>query len=232
MAQALALCPQLVLAARFEPFGVGRQRSELVESSLSRRRVARQLFVRAARRLQLAPGTPCRAHRLAGLGERVEHGELVARPPEPALLELAAHREQSLGGGGDVFAGGAPSPCVRARAPVGKDPAREHERLLALGPQLRQLAERFVVGQVELRLHVRLAGRSSDRRRVAARAEQQPEGVREDRLARAGLARDRIQAGVELELGLANQHEVLDPEASQHAAPSYGGRLTAPTGLF
>ena len=165
-------------------------------SRASRRgRVARQLVVQRA-----APTASSRQARRASrtvLGrarERVEHRELVARPREPPLLELAAHREQALDRGGDVLARGAAPPRVGARAPVGEDPPRDDERLLALGPQLRERAERVVVGQVELRLDVRLAAGRADRRRVAARAEQQADRVREDRLARAGLAGDRVQA--------------------------------------
>ena len=38
----------------------------------------------------------------------------------------------------------------------------------------------------------------------------------EDRLAGARLARDRVQAGVELELGLPDQDEVLDAQPAEH----------------
>ena len=153
--------------------------------------------MQAPRGKQLAPGAARVADHLGGAGERVEHGELIARSREPPLLELAAHREQALDRGGHVLARGAPAPGVGARAPVGEDPARDDERLLTLRPQLGERSERVGVRQVELGLDVRLAARRPDRRRVAARSEQQPDRVREDRLAGAGLAGDRVQALVE-----------------------------------
>ena len=154
----------------------------------------------------------------ARAGVRVERRELVGGPREPALLELAAHREQRLDRSRDVLARGAPAPGVGARPPVGEDPPREHERLLALGAELGELAERLVVGQVELGLDVGLVRRRPDQRRLAARAEQEPDRVREDRLPRAGLAGDRVQPRVELELGLPDQDEVLDAQPPEHPA--------------
>ena len=147
-----------------EAVRVGDERAQLVEPRLGRGRVAGQLVVGAARGGQLAPGAARRARGVGRAGERVEHRELVGRPREPALLELAAHREQRLDRRGDVLARGAPAPGVGARAAVGEDPPREDERLLALGAQLGELAERLVVGQVELRLDVGLVRR---RRRSA-----------------------------------------------------------------
>ena len=72
--------------------------------------------------------------------------------------------------------------------------------------------------EIELRLDVRLLAGRADERVVALRAEEQAERLREDRLAGAGLARDRVQPGRELELGLADEDEVLDAEAPKHAA--------------
>src|SRR5581483_10058651 len=108
-----------------------------------------ELVVRAPGGLQVAPGPS----RPAGVdtGEGVEHVALVRRTREPALLELAAHRDQGLRSGRDVLAGGAPPPGVRAGAAVGEDPPREHDAVLALRPQLRERSERIVVRRVPLR---------------------------------------------------------------------------------
>ena len=81
--------------------------------------------------------------------------------------------------------------------------------------------------QVELGLDVGLVAVRPDERGVAARAEQEPDRLREDRLAGAGLAGDRVQPGRELELGLADEDEVLDAEPAKHAwmlrPPAAGG---------
>ena len=82
---------------------------------------------------------------------------------------------------------------------------------------------------VELCLDVRLLAGGADQRRVAARPEQQPDRVREDRLAGSRLAGDRVQAAVELDLGLLNEDEVRDPQRPEHAAMvGAGAALAAP----
>ncbi len=171
-------------------------------------------------RQKLAPGRACvgAPAQLLLAAEPVEHLELVRRPREPALLELAGHRDDTLDGRGDVFARRRAAPCVRPRAPVAEDTPRYEQRVLVLRPQLGELVE--LLGQVELGLDVRLLARRPDERVVALRPEQQPDRLREDRLAGAGLAGDRVQAGRELELGLPDEDEVLDTEPTQHRRPS------------
>ena len=214
--QALALAAQLVLPSGSESLRVGDERRELVESRARRHCVLCQLLVRTPARLQPTPRPARLAHGVARRRERVERRELVARPPEPALLELAAHREQRLRGGRDVLARCAPPPRVGARPAVGEDPAGEHERLLPLGTQLGELAERLLLGEIELGLDVRLRGGGADRAGVPPRAQQQSDRAGEDRLAGARLPGDRVQAAIELQLGLTDQNEVLDPEPAQH----------------
>ena len=172
--------------------------------------------MRAAGRAKATPGPPGGPGGVGGPGVGVEHRELVGGSREPPLLELAAHREQRLDRCRDVFARCASPPRVGACPAVGEDPPGEHERLLAFGPTLCELAEHLVVGQVELGLDVGLGGGGADQRRLAAGAEQEAERVREDRLPGPCLAGDRVQAGVELELGLADQDEVLDAKAAEH----------------
>ena len=217
VAEPLAVGAQLVLGAGLEALGVGHERAQPVEPCLRGRGVAGQLVVQAPCRRQLAPGTPRLTDGLTCPGEGVEHRQLVRGPGQPPLLELAAHREQALDRCRHVLARGAAAPRVGARAPVGEDPACDDERLLALGPQLGELAQRVGIGQVELGLDVRLAPGRPDRGGVAARPEQQADRAREDRLARARLAGDRVEPLVEGELGLADEDEVLDAEAAQHS---------------
>ena len=92
------------------------------------------------------------------------------------------------------------------------------EPRLVLRPQLRERLGAALleepVGHVELRLDVRLARGRPDGAGIALDAEQQADRLREDRLARAGLAAEDVEPGGQLELDLANQDEVLDPEAA------------------
>ena len=103
--------------------------------------------------------------------------------------------------------------------PSAKTRARRDETRLTLRLQLGDRLEIGVVEdpvrQVELGLDVRLLGPRPEVAGVAARAEQEPERLREDRLPRAGLAGDRVQAGHDGQLRVADEHEVLDAEASQ-----------------
>ncbi len=218
MPVALALGPESVLLPGLHAFGVLDERTQLGEVRLRERRVRGQLVVPAAGGLELAPRRPrCRpARELLLPAETVEHLELVGRTREPPLLELTRHRDQALDGGGDVLARGRTSPGIRTRTPVAEHSTGDDERTLVLGPQLCELLE--IVGEVELRLDICLLGGRTDVRVVALRPEQEPERLSEDRLPGARLPRDRIQPGCQLELGLANEDEVLDAEPPEHAA--------------
>ena len=178
----------------------------------------------ASRDDELAPRRSCVASalQLLGTAERVENVELEGRPREPALLELAGHRDQPLGRRRDVLARHGPTPRIGTRASVPEDTTRDHEPGLVLRPQVRKRSQLLVVeeavGHVELGLDVRLGSLGADGRRIRPGAEQEPDRLGEDRLARTGLARDRVQPGREHELRLADEHEVLDPQPAQHRA--------------
>ena len=85
--------------------------------------------------------------------------------------------------------------------------------------------------QLELGLDVGLVGGRAEEARVALRPEEEPDGLGEDRLARTGLARDRVQPGRELELGLADEHEVLDTEPAQHGSNRREGIRRRPSAV-
>ena len=105
---------------------------------------------------------------------------------------------------------------------------------MELGQRLETLLLEQAVRQIELRLDIGLLPICSHERRVAARSKQEPDRLREDRLARAGLARDRVQPRRQLELGVANQDQVLDAQAAQHAPDGthrVGPRLRSPRDL-
>jgi DNA repair ATPase RecN len=96
----------------------------------------------------------------------------------------------------------------------------DEQRVLVLGPEIRQLLE--LGRQVELRLDVGLRPGRPDERVAALRPEQEPDGLREDRLARPGLAGDRGEPRRRLEVSLADQHEVLDAEATKQRSGGNG----------
>jgi hypothetical protein len=192
-----------------------------------------QLVVTPARGAELAPREPGlgAASHLLFTDERVEHTELVRAAGEAPLLELARHREEPFADGCEILACGGSAPGVRARSPVREDAPREHEPLLALGAELRKRRQIVVVEQrgrdVELCLDVGLVAVGPDVARVALRPKQQADRLREDRLARAGLARDRVQAGREGELRLMDEDEILDAEPAQHLPPRMVSRAAA-----
>ncbi len=213
-----ALGAELLLVSRLHALGVLDERAQLREPGFRERRVGRQLVVPATRRLQVAPRRPCcrSTAELLLAAEAVEHLELVRRPREPALLELARHRDHPLDCRGDILPCCGAPPGVRPRAAVPEDTPGYNERVLVLRLQLAELFE--LVREVELRLDVRLLTGGADVGVVAFRTEQEPEGLGEDRLAGAGLPGDRVQPGRELELRLTDEDEILDAKPTKHAA--------------
>ena len=222
VAHALPLGPERLLLPALEPLGALDELPQPFEAQRRGAGVPGDLVVALARGAERPPGIACVAPplRLLGADEGVEHVELVRRAREPTLLELARHRDQPLGGGGEVLARDRAAPGVGARAAVGEDAAREHESRLVLRPQLRERRRSALVEEplrdVELRLDVGLARGRADGAGVALDAEQQPDRLGEDRLAGPGLAAEHVQARAELELGLADEDEVLDSQAAQH----------------
>src|SRR5262249_24324342 len=109
-----------------------------------------------------------------------------------------------------------PSPRIRAGASVAEDAARDDERVLVLRYDLGQHVE--LAGEVELRLDVRLASGRADERVVPFCPAQEPDRLREDRLARPRFAGDRVPPGREVELRPTDQDEILEAKAAQHTA--------------
>ena len=200
------------------PVGVLDERAQLREPGLGERGVRGQLVVPAAGGVELTPGGP----------RRRSAGELL----------LAAERGRAPRAGTTASQGGAArtgptsrrrarqrrrrppaprrAPRIGARATVGEHAARDHERVLVLGPQLRRARRAPPGDRAPPRCRPPPGG--ADVRVVALRAEQQAERLGEDRLARARLPRDRVQPGREVELGLVDEDEVLDAEPPEHAA--------------
>ncbi len=82
------------------------------------------------------------------------------------------------------------------------------------------------VGDVERGRELRPFGAGPDLPHFEAVAEQEPERVEEDRLARTGFAGEHGKPGIELEVERVDEHEVADRQVAEHRA-SGGGRQGA-----
>jgi hypothetical protein len=99
---------------------------------------------------------------------------------------------------------------------------RDEERAPALGEPGELLLVEEAVGHVELGLDVRLVPVRAHRRRIRTGAEEQPDRLSEDRLARTRLARDGVQPRREREVRLADEDEVLDAEPTKQRCRGSG----------
>ena len=226
--QPLAVGPQLLLALDRDLGGVLHERPQLGEPLRCRRRAAHELVVGTPGSLELAPrrAQPRAPAELLVAAVGIENVELIRRASQPALLELARHRHEPLGGGRHVLARRRAAPGVRARAPVPEHAPGDDDVFLAVGPQLEQRQDVVLLERarrrLELGLDIRIGALGAHERGVPARAEQQPHGLREDRLPRAGLPGDRVQTRGKLELGLADEDEVLDAQPTKQRSRGSG----------
>src|SRR5262249_37471256 len=151
---------------------------------------------------------------------RIEHVELVRGTAEASLLELSGHRDQPIGDARNVLARGASAPGVGARPAVAEDAPREDEAVLVRWAQVGDRLEVRVLDQpradLQLWLDVCLRAVRADQRRIPPAAEQEADRLGENRLPRSRLAGDRVEAGREVELGVADEDEVLDAQTAQH----------------
>ncbi len=124
--------------------------------------------------------------------------------------------------------------AICARAPVRRHAARDDEPRLVVRAQVAKRFEALLVEEsvrdVELRLDVRLGPGRADGGGVALGPEEQADRLGHDRLPRAGLARQGDEPGRELELGLADENEVLDAQTTQHRGDRRPGTRVANTG--
>ena len=216
VAEPPALGQEPLLVTCLHPLGAGNELLELGQALRAAGGIPGELLPEAPRGDEVSPRTPQlgAAAQLLLADEGIEHVELVRGAGEPALLELPGHGEQPLDECGQVLPRDGAPPRIRARAPVGEHAARGHEPLLPCRPQLGDgsvvRVVQDAVGQVELRLDVGLLGAGPEVAGVAGGAQQESDGLGEDRLSRPGLPRDRIQAGREDEVGLADEDEALD----------------------
>ncbi len=160
---------------------------------------------------------------MAAAAEAVEQVELRRGEREPAMLVLSEEGEEPAAEHLKVGRGGGAALDEGPRAPAGPHPAREDDfittSVVVADPvaQLGQLRLLEQAGrQLEHALHVGVAGARAHDSRPRLPAQQQVQGVREHRLARAGLPRDRRQPGAGPQLGPLDQQQVLDAQLEEH----------------
>ena len=144
----------------------------------------------------------------------VQQVELDGRAHEPARLVLGDHLDQRLADALEVVARAAAAVEQRARASLAAHATRHGDALGALRGELGQLLGQLGVG--ERGLDVGLGGGGPDERGVGAPAQQQADGLGEDRLAGTRLARQHVQPRMQRQPRGAHEHEVLDDELLEH----------------
>ena len=156
-----------------------------------------------------------RAHGVAG--EPVEQRPLLGGPQQPQLVVLPVHRECGVGQPGQHTDGHRAPAQVRPRAPVRADGPHGDQRtvVVRLSADVVRHRQRRLVRR-EPTLHhgpprpVRHPGR------LGAPAAEQREAGDDHGLARARLTGEHGEAGVELQGGVVDHAEALDPHLGEH----------------
>ena len=146
---------------------------------------------------------------LAGADVGVEQLQLGGGEHQLAVLVLAVERQQAAAELLQVGLGGGAAAHVGAGPAVGPHPPGEHDLLGARG---QALGARQFRREVEDTLDVGLRRAGADDVAPRLAAEQQVQGVREQRLAGAGLAREHVEPGGQAQLGALHQQQVLDAQ--------------------
>jgi hypothetical protein len=185
-----------------------------------------------AHRGQLAGGVAHPVGLRVRAAERVEDPALRVGVEQRLRLVLAVQVDEQAPDLGEHARGHRRAVRPRPRAPPGGDLALEHHRVLVdLQPALVEQAREVVpAGDVEHALDAGAVGAGADELRARALAQQQSERADDDRLARAGLAREHVEPAGEREGQRLDDREVLDPEFGQHAraaTPPAGARRRA-----
>ena len=221
------------------PLGRLDERLQLCEPECDRVRVARELLVASTCRDERGP---CDARLAAPLellvpAERVEHVELEGRARKPTLLELTRHRDQPLRRRRDVLARDRPAPCVCARAPVAEDAARDarvRPRPPAGAPRAPSRRPRRRIRPERRALLRRTPRIRRNRRTQHLRAH--PGGARSPGR-RSSSPRPvspvtAFRPGPNVEVCLADEDEVLDPQATKHNRKDVRKRLQPTKRLY
>ena len=163
-------------------------------------------------------------------GETVENGELRADVEERELLALAVDVDEPLAEGGQHAEGDDGAVDAADVAALMVDLPRDDDLPCVVGGEaglLQHLAGGAGLGggEGEEALDAGLAGLGADQALLGALAEQQADGVDDDGLARARLARQDVEAGSKGELQAVYERVVRDGQDVQHVLVSRACRL-------
>ncbi len=157
--------------------------------------------------------------------ERIEDLEVTRRIDEALMLVLARQIHEQPAELGEPRRGRQRAVDVRAAAPAALDHAADRDFVVDLACGQARAVEHAehtraqILGDLDDRLDDRLVGsRARDVRRRAPAA-QQVHRLDDQRLARAGLAREHVHAGAELDLDIGQDREVRDSQMPQHHRP-------------
>ncbi len=172
--------------------------------------------------LLVSGSDPLPALELRGAAVAVEDVELRRRDHQLPVLVLPVEREQTAPELPQVPDRRGAAADVRSRAAIGPYPPCQHELVGILrDPFLERLVEPRRAG--EHAFHVGLARAGADNAAAGTAAQEEIEGVREQGLAGAGLAREHVKSRGEPELGPLHQQQVLDAQLIEHARGVPGG---------
>ena len=135
--------------------------------------------------------------------EAVERGALHRRVEQRLVRVLAVQVDERRAELGELARGREPAVDVGAAPTVARDHTREHRLVTGVGIDEPPFDTRFVAPVAH-------------ERRVGAPTHQQLERFDDERLARAGLAGDRGQAGSEQQVEVGHDAEVDDVQLGQH----------------
>ena len=202
-----------------------RERGELVPARLEDLALGgRPASVDPGRVASLARRTPL-PPRVAGLlrqrresAERVDELALRLRGRERLVRVLAGDLDQPLAERLQLRERRGRAVDPRAASALRIEHAAQEDLAVAFGEPLlgQPRAHRRRVVDVERGRELGALGAGADLARLEADAEQEAERVEQDRLARAGLAGERREAGLELELEGAHDDEIADRQQPQH----------------
>ena len=223
VAEPLVLDPQLGVLG-----GLWVELLELFEAVLEHLDLARPVTGLLAQRGELCAGglvlvvQPRVALERLGHGrptELVEHRAVLVAVAQPPLVGLAVDRHEVLTDLGEHADRSGPATDVGPRATLGRHRTDQDQAVAHLGPGLGS-AQRGRVGGRDLdeALHHGGGGTSTHQARVGAGTEEQPQAGDDHGLAGAGLTSEHVEPGVQVEHGVVDDTESLDPQFLQHGA--------------
>jgi hypothetical protein len=171
---------------------------------------------------QRGPGGPGPGELGLAAGEGVEQRAMPARVEQAAVVVLAVDLDE-VGGERAQGLGSDPAVVDEGACPaVGGDGAPQDQPLARVEARLGEHRLRRVAPrELEVGHHLAPLGAGAHEPCPAPPAEREGERVEQDRLARARLAGEHVEPGLEGHVHRLDQGEVADAQAAEHRRPGY-----------